>query len=94
MQTAEDIFRDKEISTIRNVSLFNVTCDENGAYCRSNANKNDLYMETFKSSLSAWLVHRSKGKYFYKEKGGTLYKNHDVIQVKLLGTKQYRNLSY
>ena len=53
MQTAEDIFRDKEISTIRNVSLLNVTCDENGAYCRSNADKNDLYMETFKSSLSA-----------------------------------------
>jgi len=75
--------------TIRDHSLESITCDDNGAYIRSNSNKKIFHVEIEGSELSAKTVHESNGKYFYKEKDGRFYVNHEVDSKTVFEIERY-----
>ena len=43
--------------TIRDCTIESVTCDDNGAYYKSNRNKRMFYVETMQHNLTAKLIH-------------------------------------
>ena len=81
--------RENKIYTIRNYDLESITCDDNGAYHKSNGNKKDFYVDISGSTLNAKVVHESKGKYFYKEKDGRFYSNCYVDADKIFSFERY-----
>ena len=76
--------------TIRDHSLESITCDDNGAYNRSNGNKKVFHVniEEF-SGLSAKIVHENNGKYSYKEKDERCYVNHEVESKTVFEIERY-----
>ena len=70
--------RENKLYTIRNQTLESITCDDNGAYNKSNGNKRSFYVELKDDGLTAKIVHQKNEKYFYKEKDGRTYDDVEV----------------
>ena len=81
--------RENKIYTIRDCTIESVTCDNNGAYYKSNGNKRMFYVETMTSNLTAKLVHIKNGIYFYKEKPGRGYANVEVKAQDIFEIEKY-----
>ena len=52
---------ENKIYTIRDCTIESLTCDDNGAYYKSNENKRMFYVDTMQSNLTAKLVHIKNG---------------------------------
>ena len=61
--------RENKVYTIRDCVLSDITCDDNGAYNKTNKAKHDCYVFVDEDGVQAveW-VHRSEDGYFYKKR--------------------------
>ena len=81
--------REDKLYTIRNHSLESITCDDNGAYGKSNGNKKAFYVSIDDTKLNAKIVHQKSGIYFYKDKEGRKYVDCEVDKKDVYEIERY-----
>ena len=66
--------RENKVYTIRDCVLSDITCDDNGAYNKTNKVKHDYYVVVDEDGVQAvkW-IHKSKDVYFYKKRVSRRY---------------------